>query len=278
MSSNLENLYFKLLKRIMLLVLGSGLLTNALYIYGLGYYEGFIERLGFEFYLFPIDWDEAILWTYTASRDFGENSIIVLGKTSPYIFLSLLPAFYFLVRVWMHISKPKHGGPKSKEKLPFKFKFARKAHRLKKNKLFVYRFIFTPINWLLLKEQSFFAFFASYFFMIFLLFIPIFIIVWVLFPVFGFNHGESVAEKRWEWYQESLCGDESSYWSRCIKFNVDHLSKYEVSGSVSGRVVIKKDRLVGVITESGPMVLSMPADFFYNTERNPCFEKGCKEN
>jgi hypothetical protein len=39
--SRLESALLELLKRFMLLVIGSSLLSNALYIYGLSYYEGF---------------------------------------------------------------------------------------------------------------------------------------------------------------------------------------------------------------------------------------------
>jgi len=275
--SRLESALLELLKRFMLLVIGSSLLSNALYIYGLSYYEGFIERLGFEYYLFPIAWNDALLWTYTASRDLGEDSIVALGKTSPYIFLSLLPAFYFIARLWMHLSSSKAPGGSGRRQRAFNYKLAKKIHRVREDRVWIYRTLYVPLRWFLMKEQSFIAFFASYFFMVFLLFIPMFVIVWVYFPLFGFNHGEASAEKRLKYYEESLCGGESSYWNKCLHFSAEHLSAYEGSDDVTGRVALKNGDLLGVMSLDGPIVLTMPEEFFYKAEENVCYNGGCDD-
>lgn len=44
-----------ILKKVLLIALGSGQLSNALFIYGLAYYQGYIEAFGFEYQLFPTD-------------------------------------------------------------------------------------------------------------------------------------------------------------------------------------------------------------------------------
>lgn len=73
----MESTLHQILKKLLLVIIGSGLLTNALYILGLAYYEGYIVGLGFDYNLFPIDWNDALLWTYAASRELGISTIIL---------------------------------------------------------------------------------------------------------------------------------------------------------------------------------------------------------
>ena len=48
----MESTLLKFLKKLLLIVIGSGLVTNALYIYGLAFYQGHIARVGFEYAFF----------------------------------------------------------------------------------------------------------------------------------------------------------------------------------------------------------------------------------
>ena len=97
----MEDTILKLLKRFMLVVIGSGLLSNALYIHGLSYYEGYIDRFGFEYGFFPLPSSDVLFWTYSASRELGASSIIAITKLKLPIFLTILGAVYLLSRIWM---------------------------------------------------------------------------------------------------------------------------------------------------------------------------------
>ncbi|MBF4236949.1 hypothetical protein EAY82_20770, partial [Vibrio anguillarum] len=88
----------RIFKRVLLIFAGSGLLTNAMYVYGLGYYQGYVEAFGFEYAFFAIDWANAIVWTYYASRELGVNLIIVMG-TYPHAVLVIFPTVYLFARV-----------------------------------------------------------------------------------------------------------------------------------------------------------------------------------
>ncbi|GAB2597755.1 hypothetical protein [Nitrincola alkalisediminis] len=100
----MEDTILKLLKRLMLVVIGSGLLGNALYIHGLSYYEGYIDRFGFEYGFFPLPSSDVLFWTYSASRELGASSIIAIAKFKLPIFLTILGSVYLLSRIWMESS------------------------------------------------------------------------------------------------------------------------------------------------------------------------------
>ncbi len=275
-SDNLENAFLKILKRIMLLAIGSGLLGNALYIYGLGYYQGYVESLGFEYNLFPIEWKDTLLWTYAASRELGVSSIELMNKFTSSALLILLLSIYLIARIWMQLSKiqPENGKISGK----INFKLAKKIHKFRFKHIWIYRFLYVPFKWLLLKEQSFIAFAASYFFMVFLIFIPLFIIIWIYFPLFGVNHGELVAQKRLKYYETYLCGDSGDYWSQCLEINVSELKNYEGLISPVGRVLFKNGSLIAILTKEGPITLSMPKNYYHKPNKNPYYRHVCKES
>lgn len=72
------------LKLIFIGASGTGLITNAIYIFGLGYYEGYLKGMGFLFDLFPISTtNSAFMWTYHASRHLAVDIInFITEKTS----------------------------------------------------------------------------------------------------------------------------------------------------------------------------------------------------
>lgn len=260
----------------MLLAIGSGLLGNALYIYGMGYYQGYVEALGFEYNLFPIEWKDTLLWTYAASRELGVSSIEMMNKFTSSALLVLLISVYLIARVWMQISKIQPDNGQGKAKHTIKFKLAKRVYTLRNNYIWIYRLIYVPFRWLLIKEQSFIAFAASYFFMVFLIFIPLFIIIWIYFPLFGVKHGELVAQKRLEYYEAFLCGDADDYWDQCLEINVSELKHYNGIIAPKGRVLFKNGSLVAILTEEGPITLTMPKDYYFKPKRNPCYGNGCE--
>lgn len=266
--NRLENSLFSILKRVMLIVIGSGLITNALYIYGLAFYEGYIERSGFDFYLFPIDWDDAIFWTYHASREVGFNSISKLENFSTTAILVTLGSVYFIVRLWIQLSdttaRNKHSTTHSK----VNFAAARKVYKFRLKHKWKYILICKPLRWLFITEQSVIAFFASYFFLVCLFFIPVFVFIWSYFPIIGLNHGERVATERLSYYENNLCGNKNDYWNKCIEIETLHLSSSDLPERLYGNLIVKEGDLVGVLTKEGPVTLTIPKNFYYRTKEN----------
>jgi len=277
-AESLESTFLKILKRLLLVAIGSGLLGNALYIYGLAYYQGYIERLGFEYNLFPIQWGDTLLWTYAASRELGVSSINLLDKFTASALLVLLTGFYFIARIWIQLSNIKPSRRSEKIERRINYRLAKKVYAFREKHLWLYRVIYVPVRWFLIKEQSLIAFLASYFFMTFLIFIPIFIIIWIYFPLFGVHHGELVAKKRIEYYKEYLCGGKEEYWNECIKIDVSHIKNYGGIKVVTGRLVFKSESTIGVMTEDGPITLSMPKEYLFYTSTNPCYDNECAKS
>lgn len=276
-SSNFEIIFLKILKRLMLVVVGSGLLGNSLYIYGLGYYQGYISGLGFEYNFFPLEWRDTLLWAYAASRELGASSIGFIGKFTSPVLLIILGSFYLIARIWMELSKVQPSSRSNIIKRNINFKLAKKIYCFKKNHVWLYRVIYLPLRWLLIREQSFFAFAASYFFMIFIIFIPVFIIIWIYFPLFGVHYGKLVAEKKLKYYETYLCGDSNDYWSQCMRINTSEIKNHIDTPDTRGRVLFKNDSLIAVLTKDGPVTLSMPKVHYFKTEINPCYKNSCEE-
>lgn len=263
----MEDTILKLLKRLMLVVIGSGLLGNALYIHGLAYYEGYIDRFGFEYVFFPLPSSDVLFWTYSASRELGASSIITITKFKFPVFLTILGAVYLLSRIWMESS----GKSKKTTKLmPRKhnIKLYKKIHSLRENHKAIFYTVYVPIRWLILKEQSLMAFVASYFSLIALFFVPIFLFIWVYFPMIGVEHGRSVAESRIKYYKDNLCGNENNYWSACMDLSTAHISSYKPPEVVSGRLILQSGNFLGIYTENGPVTMSMPDNFYHLSSAN----------
>ncbi|MBH0043319.1 hypothetical protein [Pseudoalteromonas sp. SWXJZ10B] len=272
----MEDSLLRVLKKLLLVIIGSGLLSNALYIHGLAYYEGYINRLGFEYDFFPLPSTEVLFWTYYASRELGASSIEVITNFKLQILLILFGSVYLLSRIWVETSKKKVNNQlKARKKNNIKL-FKKIYHYKVKHKLIFYS-VYIPIRWLILKEQSLIAFFASYFFLVFLLFLPIFLFIWVYFPMIGFEHGKSVAESRIEHYKSNLCGDKNDYWSECLTFKMQHLKSYGSPKHVVGRLMLKNGSLVGVFTKEGPVTFTLPNDYYSATKMNINFEGSQKD-
>ncbi len=269
----MEETLLKLLKKFLLVAIGSGILGNALYIHGLAYYEGYIGGLGFEYDFFPLDDSNVLFWTYMASRELGASSILALADFQvPIVFLSI-GIVYLISRLWMEISNPSI--KKNKKNYPkYDFQLAKKINSIKRKYGLRFMVFYVPLRWLILKEQSFIAFAASYFFLIFMAFLPIFIVIWIYFPFMGIAHGESVAKDAREYYQENLCGGDEDYWSRCITIRKEYLEDYKELSFVKGRVILNDSGLLGIYTKDGPVVIAMPKKLYLKSEKNKCYG-GC---
>ena len=268
-----ENTLQRILKKIILVVIGSGLITNALYIYGLAYYEGYIENLGFEYHFFPVKWEETLLWTYFASREIGASTVSFWTKITGPVALLILVVSSFIARLWMAINT---SDKNRKNRINKNNILARFLVRCRKRYPRLFKLAYPPVRWLLIMEQSLWAFLASYFVLIVLFFIPLFIFVWVYFPLIGIKHGESIGFKRYELYQNDLCASREDYWVKCITLSTGHLQDKNLPQRVHGRVVVKNDSLIGVITEIGPVTMTMPALYFQITKKNECYKVECE--
>jgi len=269
----MEDSLLRILKRFMLIIIGSGLLSNALYIHGLAYYEGFIDRLGFEYEFFPLPSSDVLFWTYSASRELGASSIIAITEFKQPILLTILGCVYLLSRIWIESSnqsnKTKIAAPKK-----HKIKLFKKIYNFKLKHKIIFYTVYIPLRWLILKEQSLMAFVTSYFFMVFLFFIPFFLLIWVYFPVVGLEHGKSVAESRIDNYINNLCGNEEDYWNECIKIGTEHIQNYDTPSVINGRLILKSGDLLGIYTKEGAVVVTMPSTYYLKTTKNICYG-GC---
>lgn len=265
---DVDNGLLKILKRIMLIAIGSGLITNALYIYGLAYYEGYIKRLGFEYDLFPITWDNSIVWSYHASRELGVSSIGTLNQLTIEVFLILTLSVYLIARLWMETSTQNKIKSTPNNKKTKKFSRAKTLYMFKKEHKWVYRILYIPLKWTLITEKSLIAFLASYFFMVFLFFIPVFSFIWVYFPIIGLNHGDIVGEKHSTYYQENLCGDKKDYWDRCITFPLGHVKQGTTPKQIKGTLMFKNGDILGILSEEGPTTITIPKNLYHQTIKN----------
>lgn len=64
----------------------------------LAHYQGYIQRIGFEYTLFPISWDDDFLWTYAASRIRGKNMILLWVDFTKHVISIILLSIYILAR------------------------------------------------------------------------------------------------------------------------------------------------------------------------------------
>lgn len=259
----------QILKKLLLVIIGSGLLSNALYILGLAYYEGYIEGMGFDYNLFPIDWNDSLLWTYSASRELGVSTINIWTTLTGSAILVILITVYALARIWMSLSE---SSKNEKNQEP------RKTRRLTKilvRSKRAYPKIFKVLYPLLITEQALWAFVASYFFLIVIFFLPILIFIWVYFPMIGVNFGRDVANKRLTEYKITLCGNRANYWNQCIKLPTEQIKDTTLPKTIEGRLILKNDELIGVLTATGPITISMPSTYYHQTTENACYKKDC---
>lgn len=257
---DVESLIRQIFKKILLLVLGSGILSDALHIYGLSYYRGLVESLGFEVLFFPVDWEEARLWTYSASRELGVSTVNFWIKlTFPHVLLIMLVA-YIVARVWMAINQREKRAKKPDlvNRKPSKFVAAFKER---------YPFLFRVLRVILITEQSIWALVASYFVLVFIFFVPLFIFVWVYFPIVGASHGEEIGARYVKIFEKDLCDEKESVWNACVSLVASNGGDEKML-PIFGRVLLKHENVVGVFTKEGPVTMTVPESFYYKAQRN----------
>ncbi|USD33723.1 MULTISPECIES: hypothetical protein [Vibrio] len=261
----------RIFKRILLILAGSGLLTNAIYVYGLGYYQGYVEAFGFEYAFFAIDWSNAIVWAYYASRELGANLMVVMGRHPQALLVVLFFVFVF-ARIWAALSiTPKSDN--DKDIAPFRLKkFQRKARyiRLKRKHRLLFKYTSNVATWLFIKEQAVFAFLASYFFIFFLGLLPFFLSIWVFLPNIGSDHGRYVVNEILENKKGNLCKKLESGWNPCVSIKTKHVKPYDSSiesEEVTGLIILKNGSYVGVYTENGAITMTLPSNFYYKNQR-----------
>ncbi len=265
-TNKIESMVQQALKKLLLIFLGTGLVGNAVYIYGLAYYEGYMKSIGLDVLLFPIDWSEARLWTYFASRELGVSTAELWFKFSGPFILIFMFLVYVIVRLWVAANT----APRKARIKSDRIKKLRKIVRLKRSFPRLYVFL----KFMIMEEQAFFAFFASYFALIFMMFVPLFLLVWAFFPNVGLSHGEYVGKKRVEYYQKHLCGDNSEFWSRCVAIDTAHLAK-ALPSTITARIIATNGDLFGLMTEGGPVTMTKPQILYFLNTKNNCYEKDC---
>ena len=166
----MESTLLKLLKKLLLIVIGSGLVTNALYIYGLAFYQGHIARMGFEYAFFPIDWEDSLFWTYLASRELGMSTVNIWTKMGLPGILGFMFAIYMTARIWMAINA--NDATQSRVQKKKSLAFSRFLVKIRKWYPKRFKALFPVLRWLFNTEQSLWAFVASYFALIVLFFCP----------------------------------------------------------------------------------------------------------
>lgn len=120
--------------------------------------------------------------------------------------------------------------------------------------------------------------FSLLLFLVFMFFVPVFIFIWVYFPLIGFYHGENIGSKRLGQYRQELCGGKQNYWNKCLRFNVENIDEKNSLVVIEGRLIIRSGNMLGLLTQSGPVTITMPQSLFQKTEINQCFENGCDDN
>lgn len=264
--SQLEVAVQRIFKRGLLILAGSGLLTNAMYVYGLGYYQGYVEAFGFEYAFFSIEWANAIVWTYYASRELGVNLIIVMG-TYPHAVLVILPTVYLFARVWASLTTENAISDVQVTNANVLKNYKSKARyaRFKAKYPFLSTYILKPLAWLFAKEQAFFAFLASYFFIFILCLLPLFVFIWVFLPSIGNQHGQLVVSEYLERKSGNICERSDNGWSPCVSIKTKHLKMYDqaIEEEVTGLIILKNGSYVGLYTESGAITMTLPQNFYY---------------
>ncbi|MCS0225702.1 hypothetical protein NDJ09_20545 [Vibrio alginolyticus] len=260
----------RIFKRVLLIFAGSGLLTNAMYVYGLGYYQGYVEAFGFEYAFFSIDWANAIVWTYYASRELGVNLIIVMG-TYPHAVLVIFPTVYLFARVWSSLtaetttSNVQATNANGLKNYRSKVRYV----RFKATHPFLFAYILKPLAWLFAKEQAFFAFLASYFFLFILCLLPLFVSIWVFLPSIGNQHGQLVVSEYLDGKNGKICERAENGWNPCVSIKTKHLKEYNptIEEEVTGLIILKNGSYVGLYTESGSITMTLPQGFYYKNEQ-----------
>jgi hypothetical protein len=266
-------------RKILLIILTSGLVTNAIYISALYYYKGLVTQLGFDSELFPIAWSDTPFWAYTASRQLGASYLSGLTNyfntaLSIASILVLFGIIYLFCRLVMLLFKP------SKYKVEWhsyeKIRPMKAFVKWRKKRPTIVKIIFPVFKWIVLTRESWQALITSYYSLIFLGFFPLFLVLWINFPNYSLQNGERIGKEKIDYFSDYLCGSEKDYWSQCISISLPISNNKSIPKKLYGRLLLRHGNLLGLYTKDGPITLTMPSDFYELSTRNPCYEKQCK--
>ncbi|PSV27265.1 MULTISPECIES: hypothetical protein [unclassified Photobacterium] len=222
---------FASIKAVLLAILGTGLFAKAIQLYGLGYYEGFIEGHGFEYYLFPIEWEDTALWAYFASQDLGTKFLGALG-ISPLQFIVIAIVLFFSILFGLYY-------PRTKNDIEAEGTGSGKS----------------------LKDNLFISMIGSYALMVAVCLFSLFVLIWVFLPSVAFEHGEAVAQKQMANYQQ-LCVKDNPYWNnKCISVLVNGVE-------YTGIIIVRNDDKVGLLTQKGALTFTLEEKFSYFNLKN----------
>lgn len=252
--------HLRTLKNVLAFVLASGLIGNAFFIFGLAFHEGLLTQLGIQQVYFELDWEYAGLWTYAATRSMGYDLVNFWTDYVANFLLFIAPIGFIAIRLWGWLD------PKSKEQKAERKIFSKKSRdfvlRLKKNRILL-RLPFKIFNFLFVKGNGTKAFLNSYLLILFTTFIPLFFLVWSVFPLWGVEYGQKIANKRLIQYQVNLCSNNLIGSDRCISISTDHIKDPLLPKKISGRLVAMSDKYLGIITECGALTISQPEAFWF---------------
>lgn len=262
-SKDTESKEFIILKRVLILILGSGLLGNALYIYGQSYYQGYVERLGFEHTLFALNWSDSIFWAYEASRHIGANLLVNITKYN--ISYVTIVATIIMSAIYLLLSSYKENSNTSSK---LDSRLPRRIIAFRKKSPLTYKYVCRPLIWACGSKKfarTVLAFYSSNIYFVVGLML---LLIWVFFPHLGLSHGEAVGRNELQRYENHLCGSTEDYWSECISFR-----NPENGELIQGKLIARNDELIGVITDRGPVTFSFPKSYYFETKKNPCFNR-----
>lgn len=286
--------YFKL---IIVWLFGAGILSNAIYIFGLGYYQGYLKGMGFIYDLFPLTGNEAFMWAYSASRRFAAD--IIENFKPEYIIFSNIGIFsiIWVILTFLNFEENKYilknhffyekfnilnikVGQLFKKyiRLSIFLSFKKKIERAKcyLRDSFIYSilkfpfmivYFFFSFFWFILKflfvnEKSLKAAIISYILLVIFIFIPIVSIFWWFFPYAGVLYGEKTADKVIEVFHErkDLCQPKDSKWEKCIIIK-------DEKELIKGLLIARVENRLAVMTKNGPLTISEPSKYKFYTKQ-----------
>jgi len=247
-----------------LTVLWPGTLTAilaAVSIFGLSYYAGYIEGMGFDYLLFPLDgWDNAIVWAYFACREYTAHVLMDVN-----IHTFFITAFIFAYLLLLLFLKRKDISA-----------YLRSWLLSKKEQILPF------IGWSLkpiVQELIRVLQWSNYFMLILSGTLYIYLILMTI-PDNGINYGKLIGIEHSERLlktKENLCKGSDKPWNKCITVSTSHLKGENLSDKIEVRLIVKSETMLGIFTKDGPVTMSMPEYIYYKSIKNECFDNGCKD-
>jgi len=237
------------------------IILAAISIFGLSYYVGYIEGMGFNYSLFPLDgWDSAIVWAYFACREYTAHVLKGFNISTFFITVFVLVSLLF----WFF----------SRRKNIFGYLYFRLLPKKKQIFPFV-RWLLNPIIRELLR-----VFEWSYYFILILSGILYIYLTLITIPDYGKSFGQSIAikqDKHFSEFEKNLCEQSAYYRNPCITVPTSHLKESNLPDKIEGSLIAKSETMLGIYTKNGPITMSMPEYIYYKSIENKCFDDGCKK-